>query len=93
MSESQVHDPNEHAREHDREVRVTVNGQFVVLAAAKVTGEQIKQAAIRAGVPIEVDFVLSEVHPNGEQRIIPDDQEIHIKAGDEFWAIPGDDNS
>jgi hypothetical protein len=76
-----------------REARVTVNGQFVVLASRKVTGLQIKDAAIAAGVPIQLDFVLSEVRPSGEQKIIPDDREITVKTGDEFWAIPGDDNS
>jgi Multiubiquitin len=75
------------------EIRVTVNGQFVVLASRKVTGLQVKEAAIAAGVPIQLDFVLSEVRPSGEQKIIPDDREITVKSGDEFWAIPGDDNS
>jgi hypothetical protein len=79
------------ARPH--EIRVTVNGQFVVLASRKVTGLQVKEAAIAAGVPIQADFVLSEVRPSGEQKIIPDDREITVKSGDEFWAIPGDDNS
>jgi hypothetical protein len=75
------------------EARVTVNDQFVVLAKRKLTGFEIKEAAIAAGVSIQLDFVLSEVRPNGEQKIIPDDREITVKTGDEFWAIPGDDNS
>jgi hypothetical protein len=79
--------------EKDKPVRITVNGQFVVLYEHKATGEQIKAAAIAAGVPIEPDFVLSEVRPNGEQKIIADEAHVHLKAGDEFWAIPGDDNS
>jgi hypothetical protein len=78
---------------HDHEARVTVNGQLVVLTDHRVTGLQIKEAAIAAGVPIQLDFVLSEVRPNGEQKIVADDREITVKAGDEFWAIPGDDNS
>lgn len=78
---------------HDREERVTVNGQFVVLSQKRVTGLEIKQAAVAAGVSIQLDFVLSEVRPNGEQKIIPDDREVTVKEGDEFWAIPGDDNS
>lgn len=76
-----------------REARVTVNGQFVVLTSRKVTGLQIKEAAIAAGVRILLDFVLSEVRPSGEQKIISDDREVTVKSGDEFWAIPGDDNS
>jgi Multiubiquitin len=75
------------------EIRVTVNGQFVVLTSREVTGLQVKEAAIAAGIPIQLDFVLSEVRPSGEQKIIPDDREITVKSGDEFWAIPGDDNS
>ena len=75
------------------EIRVTVNGQFVVLTRRRLTGLEIKEAAIRAEVPIQLDFVLSEVKPSGEQKIIPDDREVTVKSGDEFWAIPGDDNS
>ena len=44
-------------------------------------------------MPIQPDFVLSEVLPSGKQKIVPDDRKIHLKDGDEFWAIPGDDNS
>jgi hypothetical protein len=75
------------------EARITVNGQFVVLPKGKISGLEIKEAAIAAGVAIQADFVLSEVRPNGDQKIIPDEKEITVKTGDEFWAIPGDDNS
>jgi hypothetical protein len=75
------------------EARITVNDQPVVLHRGKATGLEIKQAAIHAEVPIQIDFVLSEVRPNGEQKVIPDDREVDVKDGDEFWAIPGDDNS
>ncbi len=82
-----------HGHSTPKEARITVNGQFVVVPKEKLTGLEIKEAAIQAGVPIQVDFVLSEVRPSGEQKIIPDDREIPLKTGDEFWAIPGDDNS
>jgi hypothetical protein len=74
-------------------VRVLVNGKPVTLHQAEATGEQIKAAAITAGVPIQPDFVLSEVLTSGRQKIVPDDKTIQLKDGDEFWAIPGDDNS
>lgn len=77
----------------DKAAEITVNGQPVVVAKDRLTGLQIKEAAIRAGVPIQVDFVLSEVRPSGEQKIVTDDREVPVKTGDEFWAIPGDDNS
>ncbi|MGH3253455.1 MAG: multiubiquitin domain-containing protein [Trebonia sp.] len=78
---------------HQPLVHVLVNGQPVTLRQAEATGEQIKAAAIAAGVPIQPDFVLSEVLPSGKQKIVPDDKKIHLKESDEFWAIPGDDNS
>ncbi|MBV9379906.1 MAG: multiubiquitin domain-containing protein [Streptosporangiaceae bacterium] len=81
------------AADHKPLVQVLVNGQKVVLHQSEATGEQIKAAAIAAGVPIQPDFVLSEVLPSGKQKMVPDDRKIHLKDGDEFWAIPGDDNS
>lgn len=78
----------------DTTVAVTVNEDHtVVLADKRQTGAQIKAAAIAQGVPIQPDFVLSEVLPNGKQKIVPDDRTVVVKDGDEFWAIPGDDNS
>jgi hypothetical protein len=74
-------------------IRITVNGQPVVLADKHQTGASIKAAAIATGVPIEADFVLSEVREHGEQKIVTDDKNVTVKDGDEFWAIPGDDNS
>lgn len=57
------------------------------------TGLSIKEAAIRAGAAIQLDWVLSEVLPNGEQKIIPDVRRVGVHDGMCFWAIPGDDNS
>ncbi|MFC9687263.1 multiubiquitin domain-containing protein [Kribbella sp. NPDC056951] len=85
-------DPHGHGSESEH-VRITVNAQYVVMPDKHATGAEIKQAAISAGVPIQPDFVLSEVRPNGEQKIVPDEKKLSLKDGDEFWAIPGDDNS
>ncbi len=75
------------------QIRIIVNGQPVVLTDRHQTGASIKQAAIGQRVPIQLDFVLSEVLPNGHQKVIADDARVTMKDGDEFWAIPGDDNS
>lgn len=85
--------PISDAVSHQPLVHVRVNGRPVTLHQMEATGEQIKAAAIAAGVPIQPDFVLSEALPSGKQKIVPDDKTIHLKDGDEFWAIPGDDNS
>jgi hypothetical protein len=93
-TETQAHardDGSEKAR--DRTITVTVNDQPVVLEHRHQIGAEIKASAIAAGVPIQHDFVLSEVRPNGKQRIIPDDERVNVKDGEAFWAIPGDDNS
>lgn len=74
-------------------VTVLVNEQSVWLTDQSQTGESIKAAAIAAGVPIQADFVLSEVLPNGKEKVVPDDKHIEVKHLDEFWGIPGDDNS
>lgn len=77
-----------------RAFTITVNDDTrVTLTEHDLTGAEIKAAAIEAGAPIQPDFVLSKVLPNGRQRIVPDNKQIHVKEGDEFWAVPGDDNS
>ncbi len=81
-------DPEGHS-----EIRITVNGQFVTFAVKQVNGEEIKSTAIAQGVPIQLDFDLSEVLPDGKQRPIGNEKSVTLKEGDEFWAIPGDDNS
>lgn len=78
---------------HPDPVRIAVNEQYVDMPDKHASGAEIKQAAISAGVPIQPDFVLSEVRANGEQKIVPDNKHLSLKDGDEFWAIPGDDNS
>jgi hypothetical protein len=72
---------------------VEVNENFVELGNRRQTGASLKEAAIAKGVPIQMDFVLSEVFDNGEEQVIPDDTEITVKYNDDFWAVPGDDNS
>ena len=74
-------------------IDITVIDDPVVLTDKHQTGASIKSAAIEQGVPIEADFELSEVLPNGKQKPIADDKKVEVKEGDAFWAIPGDDNS
>ncbi len=77
----------------DEKIAIKVNDDPVDVRDRRQTGASIKAAAIEQGVPIEADFDLSEVLPNGKQKPIADDKKVEIKDGDEFWAIPGDDNS
>jgi hypothetical protein len=74
-------------------IAIKVNDDSVAVTDKHQTGAGIKAAAIAQGVPIEADFDLSEVLPNDKQKPIADDKKVEVKDGDEFWAIPGDDNS
>jgi hypothetical protein len=76
-----------------RSFTITVNDKPVILEDKHQTGLSIKEAAVAQGVPIQTDFVLSEVLHDGKQKPIADDKKLEVKEGDEFWAIPGDDNS
>ncbi len=86
----------EAATEASREARtftITVNEMPVPLTEHRLDGAQIKATAIATGVPIQPDFVLSLVLPDGKQEIVTDDQVISVHQDEAFWAIPGDDNS
>ena len=75
------------------QVVVTVNGKDVTLAEKRVTGREIKQAAIDQGVAIELDFELAEELPNGRERIVGDDDVITVTKKSTFIATAPDDNS
>jgi hypothetical protein len=59
----------------------------------KVTGLQIKEAAIAQGVQIGLDFQLSEELANGRTRIVGDTEPITVNKNSRFDAVAGDDNS
>ena len=72
-------------------VQVTVNNQKVKIHTP-ATGLEIKQAAIGAGVQIELDFIL-DLERGDETVPIEDDQKVDLHDGDRFTAADGDDNS
>jgi hypothetical protein len=78
---------------HPSTVTVTVNTKPVELPKHRVTGLEIKQAAIAQGVNIQPDFVLFRVKAHGKRDPIRDDEKVEPHRGDEFEAVPGDDNS
>jgi hypothetical protein len=90
---SQTETPTAQDQRPGETVTIKVNDHAVTLTDKHQTGASIKAAAIDQGVPIQPDFDLSEVLPNGKQKPISDDKKVVVKDGDEFWAIPGDDNS
>jgi hypothetical protein len=63
---------------------ITVNNKPVPMDEHRTTGSGVKKAAIDAGLPIEPDFQLSEVRPNGELRVVGDDEPITVNKNSEF---------
>lgn len=92
--ENAMHDQeSQSSGKHPKEVEVTVNGRTVRLPKTELTGLEIKQAAISQGVPIEVGFILQQELPNGNSRIIGDNDLVKIRPHERFTAIANDDNS
>lgn len=84
--------------QHHRTFAVLVNTHKVELGEKKMTGSQIKTAAIAQGAELEQDFQLSLKHQHGHGHgnrydIIGDDDKVKIEDGLEFVAVAGDDNS
>ncbi len=75
-----------------RVVVIHVNEQ-PVRAPHRETGLGIKQAAVDQGVPIQVDFVLSEELPDHKTKIIGDQDVLEVNEHSRFIAVAPDDNS
>lgn len=84
---------NEQAAKDGHEVVITVNEKPVSVTGPKVTGLQIKEAAIAQGFQIGLDFQLSEELANGRTRIVGDADIITVNKNSRFDAVAGDDNS
>jgi predicted RNase H-like nuclease (RuvC/YqgF family) len=80
--------------EGDKTIEVVFNEKYSVkIHGKKQTGLSLKETAIREGVPIQLDFVLSIERGGGKTELIGDTDPIKVKEGDRFLAIPNDDNS
>ena len=86
---------HDHGHEHHH-FTVTVNKHRVELTEKKMTGSQIKAAAIAQGAELEQHFQLSlrRQHDHGHRSdVIGDDDIVKIEDGLTFVAVDGDDNS
>jgi len=65
-----------------------------VLDSHRVTGLEIKEAAIDQGVDIQLDFhLVVEAHDGQPARRIGDDERIAVTRDSAFSANDGDDDS
>lgn len=76
-----------------RAIPVKVNGTQVVFHKCAVTGLEIKEAAIKAGAPLELGFILQLEVRDGEARVVGDDETVTLRPHMCFTAIRPDDNS
>ncbi|MDD7814484.1 multiubiquitin domain-containing protein [Mycobacterium sp. CSUR Q5927] len=81
------------AKQHGQAVDIQLNNRSVRLPDHRVTGLEIKQAAIAQGVNIELDFVLSELRERRPAQVIGDADVVTVTKNSRFTAVAGDDNS
>ena len=76
-----------------KKVTIEVNGHKVEMLEGPASGLEIKEAAIKLGVGIKLNFVLQQEMPNGTGKVIGDDDKVLIREHLSFTAIEPDDNS
>lgn len=92
MQTDKQHDKKDKPDQGPKPVIIGVNGQQVEMPKGEVTGTEIKEAAIAAGVVIAQDFSLFLSGKDGLEPI-RDDETIKLKKGLEFSAVAPDDVS
>jgi hypothetical protein len=76
-----------------RTADILLNNKKVRLPKHRITGAEIKSAAIEQGVPIQADFLLWWERGGGREQQVGDHTTILVLDGARFTAIGGDDNS
>jgi len=75
-------------------VDVKVNGTKVTLGQHRVTGLDIKDAAVAQRVPhVTVEFTLMRVNKDDSLTTIPNGELITVTKKSEFKMVAADDNS
>ncbi|WP_322103928.1 multiubiquitin domain-containing protein [Paraburkholderia sp. J41] len=86
-------DEIEQHSDHHKPVDIRVNNNPVTMPGRYATGLEIKEAAIRDGVDIKIDFVLFAELPDGKEKVVKDDQTVDLHHDKCFEAIDNDDHS
>jgi hypothetical protein len=72
---------------------ILVNDVRVPVAGHRVSGLVIKEAAIAAGVQIDLGFQLIEELQHDRTRVVGDNDVVEVRADSRFLALAPDDNS
>ena len=82
------------ASQQDRIIEITINKKTVKISQGKHKGIEIKQAAIDAGLRVQLDFVLTQIHGDSANRpTIGNDDTVNVHPGSKFSLIADDDDS
>lgn len=91
---NEAKDPKDKDDHSGGSVVVKVNTKPVTLERHRVTGLEVKEAAITQGVEIEADFLLTlEAHEGKPARTVSDGETITVTKHSVFTANDGDDDS
>lgn len=74
-------------------VTVVFNRKKIEMPKGKLSGLEIKNHAIQAGLPIQPTYVLFEIKQRGRRVLIGDTDIVAVREGTEFAAVADDDNS
>jgi Multiubiquitin len=80
------------AKPQAHRVTIQVNNKPVEVEGPRISGLEIKQAAIDQGVEIQIDFQLAEIKDT-KRQIIGDDDVVTVNKNSKFIATAPDDNS
>lgn len=72
---------------------ITVNRRSVSILGPRVTGADVKAAAMAQGVAIDAMFQLSMQEPDGKWAIVGDADTVTVNKNSVFRAVADDDNS
>ena len=78
---------------HLKTVTIEVNDHKVEMPAGPAPGLEVKEAAIKYGVNIQLNFVLQVQLPNGSSKVVGDNDKVALTEHLAFTAIAADDNS
>lgn len=74
-------------------VEITVNEQLVTVSGDRLTGKDLKRAAVEHGAIVDQEFVLSIEEEHGKPRIIREEEEVVVNSDTRIVAVPNDDYS
>lgn len=78
---------------HEHQTTITVNNKPVEVVGPRLSGRDIKQAAIDQGVEIKLGFILSQIEPGARPKIVGDDDLVTVNKNSAFVANDDDDDS